>query len=448
MEKILILDDDRMIGQSLKLLFTKQGFEAVSIFNPMNALEFVDSFQPDLMILDMNFTVDTSGDQGLKLLREIKTHHVDLPVILITGWGSLELAVQGMKLGANDFITKPWDNDRISESVKTILSLRANKELAKSNISSLDAIIGESDNIKKIKETIIKIAPTNATVLITGASGTGKELVAEAIHDNSPRKDAEFVKVNLGAIPNELFESELFGHKKGAFTSAIADREGRFSRANKGSIFLDEIGDLAKPSQVKLLRVLQENTFEPLGSNKAIKTDVRVISATHRNLQDAVAQDHFREDLFYRLNLLHIHIPTLNERSEDIPLLIEAFSQQLKSSYDGFSKTYIDHEAIDWLSEQEYSGNIRQLKNIVERAWLLSGNKKLTRKDFAAHFSSSRAQVRDLPTVGAMTLEELEKGMITKTMTFHSGNISQVAKALGITRSALYRRLEKYGLNS
>ncbi len=444
-KKILIVDDDRVICQSLKLLFHKAGYEVQCIYNPLNALAFIDTFKPSLVLLDMNFTIDTTGKQGLEILSAIKKEFPALDIILITGWGSVELAVQGMKMGANDFLTKPWDNEQLLQSVRTILTLQDPKENESQNIASLKAIIGESSAIKDVKKTIRQIAATEATVLITGESGTGKELVAEAIHDNSQRADDSFVKVNLGGVSTSLFESELFGHKKGAFTGAISDRIGRFQKAHKGTIFLDEIGDIDPASQVKLLRVLQEKTFEPLGSSKTVKVNVRIISATHKNLEDLVETGDFREDLYYRVNLLHIHLPSLRERRGDIPLLAKSFIDRLNKNKEG-KPFYIDPETFEWLSRQEYSGNIRQLKNIVERTCLLSSTNKLSIKDFKPHFLVSSGRKSELPKIGTITLDELEKAMIQKAMSFHNGNISQVARSLGITRSALYRRLEKYNI--
>lgn len=445
--KILIIDDDRTVCRSLKLLFSKADYTVETIFNPLNILEFIKSFQPDVVLLDLNFSVDTTGSEGLRILESIRRNHDALPVILITAWGTLELAVEGMKLGARDFITKPWGNQQLKSAVQTQLDLDARQSAEIKDISALEAIIGRSESILAIKSMILKIADTDATVLITGDSGTGKELVAEAIHDNSRRREESFVKVNLGGVPDELFESELFGHVKGAFTGAIHDRAGRFRNADGGTIFLDEVGELSMRSQVKLLRVLQEKTFEPLGSSRTIRTDVRVISATHRPLESMVADNNFREDLYYRINLLHIHLPALADRREDIPLLVQYFIDRLNASGDRKYRE-VDGQALEWLSRQAFPGNIRQLRNLVERTWLLSTKKVLAKQEFAPHFTEFNASGRKaLPGVGAMTLEEMEITMIRRAMDFHDGNISQVARSLGITRSALYRRLEKFRID-
>lgn len=446
--KILIIDDDRTVCQSLKLLFGKAGFEVQTIYNPLNVLEFVESFRPDIVLLDLNFSVDTSGMEGLTILESIRHRDPDLPVILITAWGTMELAIAGMKLGAVDFITKPWDNQQLKASVRTQLDLKIRMKEEISDASALDAIIGQSHSINEVKTMILQVGSTDATVLITGESGTGKELVAEAIHDNSHRKEKPFVKVNLGGIPDELFESELFGHVKGAFTGAVSDRKGRFQNADGGTIFLDEVGEMSSRAQVKLLRVLQEKSFEVLGDSKTIRTDVRVISATHRDLESMVAESRFREDLFYRINLLHIHLPALVERKEDIPLLARFFIDRLNAGNE-VKHTEVSPPALEWLSKQSFPGNIRQLRNIIERTWLLSGKRILEKSDFSPHFlDQGRKGHRILPQVGSMTLEEMEVAMIRRAMNFYDGNISQIAHSLGITRSALYRRLSKYNINS
>lgn len=437
--RLLIVDDDRTVCQSLKLLFTTRGFDARYIINPMNVLDFIRSFVPDVVILDMNFTITSSGDQGLRILGDIRKNYPELPVILITAWGTLELAVAGMKAGAVDFLTKPWENEHILSAVTTQISLRQAE--TKNRYSYLDNIIGESPSVRAVKSLILQVAPTEATVLLTGESGTGKELVAEAIHDLSVRKDKPFVKVNLGGIPNELFESELFGHKKGAFTGAVADREGRFQKVGEGTIFLDEIGDLSLPSQVKLLRVLQEKTFEPLGSSTTFKTRARVISATHRDLHEMMETGRFREDLYYRINLLNIHLPSLSERREDIPLLARSFVENL--SRDG-KRRKVEDSALEWLSTQDFPGNIRQLRNLVERTCLLSGNNAVTIRDFKANGAAQPGKFRSAD----LTLEEMEKQMIAKAIEVKKGNMSEVARRLGITRSALYRRMNKYNLLS
>lgn len=452
---LLIIDDDIAIQTSLSLLFRKEGFVVRVADGPFETRAVLEEEAPEAILLDMNFSVDTSGDDGLRLLRYIRERLPDVPVLLITGWGSIDLAVQGMKAGAADFLTKPWQNDHLVQSVRTALNLARSSEPASAGRSALDAqfrfdtIVGEDPKLLDVLTTIGRVAPTDAPVLITGESGTGKELVAEAVHQNSRRKRQPFVKVNLGGISSTLFESELFGHVRGAFTDAKTDRIGRFELADKGSIFLDEIGDLDPASQVKLLRVLQDRTFEPLGSSKSRTVDVRVICATNRNLEEMVAQGTFREDLYYRINLITVRLPALRERPGDIPRLVNFFVTNLKTLY-ARPNLQVTKEALNWLKNLPLSGNIRQLKNLVERAVLLAPTDTLTVADFEKHVSPKvlpHPSGPALPAVGSITLEGMERQMIERAMAYHQNRIANVARALGITRFALYRRLEKYGIN-
>jgi two-component system NtrC family response regulator len=447
---ILIVDDDRTVCKSLELLLRKNSFTAKSIHHPSEVMEEIEIFNPALILLDMNFTINTSGKQGMKMLDMILDKHQGMSVILMTGWGTLQLAVEGMKKGARDFLTKPWDNKHMLSSIKTALEL---SEMSANEVSSQElkdaSIIGRSPSFLKVLSLVDRVAATNASILITGESGTGKEVIAEAIHNRSKRSEQQFVKVNLGGISTSLFESEMFGHIKGAFTDAAIDRKGRFAVADGGTIFLDEIGDLALPSQVKLLRVLQEKSYEVLGSSKVQRTDVRVISATHKPLEQMVAQETFREDLYYRINLIHIRIPSLSEREEDIPLLVHHFVKRTAELYE-FEEPIIEDEAILWLSRQDYPGNIRQLRNLVERTTLLSTDKRvLGIKDFQEHMLAKKHQNRKIvsPEIGKVTLDEMEEHMVRKAYAYHNQSVSKTSRSLGITRSSLYRRLEKYGIN-
>jgi two-component system NtrC family response regulator len=332
---ILIVDDDAAVRSSLTFLLKKAGYTPEAVPGPEQALAVVRSATPELVLLDLNFTLTTTGEEGIQLLKQIKIFHPEVPVILMTAWGSISLAVQGMQAGAFDFITKPWNNLVLLNSIRTALELRKQQQEKPLNRNEADTkyhfdrIIGQSQGLMDILSTVSRVATTNASVLITGESGTGKELIAEAIHKNSHRAKEPFIKVNLGGLSHSLFESEMFGHKKGAFTDAYVDRTGRFEMAHKGTIFLDEIGDLELSSQVKLLRVLQDQTFEMLGDSKTRKVDVRIVSATNRNLREMVTNRSFREDLFYRINLITIHLPPLRERQEDIPLLAQHFADEL-----------------------------------------------------------------------------------------------------------------------
>ncbi len=449
---ILIIDDDIAVQTSLSLLLRQHGFEVAIKDGPADALSFLRRQRPELIILDLNFTVDTSGKEGFQLFQQIRELDATIPVVLITGWATIELAVQGMKLGAKDFISKPWINEYLLQSIKTILQLITQQPQSSTRRElnekyDLDHIIGDDPDFIKILETVARVAETNASVLILGESGTGKELIAEAVHQNSKRRNKPFVKVNLGGIPGSLFESEMFGHKRGAFTDARSDRIGRFEMANSGTIFLDEIGDLDKTSQVKMLRVLQDRTFEVLGSSQTKSIDVRVISATNRNLAEMVAAGDFREDLFYRINLITIELPPLRERPGDIPLLVQFYINNLKSLYNR-PDLRVSKAAMNWLKTLTLPGNIRQLKNLVERTVLVTPKDELDVADFQKHFLEAPKSLsnNDLPEVGSMTLEEMEIEMIKKAMIFHNNRVVKVAKALGLTRSALYRRLEKYDI--
>jgi two-component system NtrC family response regulator len=450
---LLIVDDDLAIRTSLALLLKKEGYSVKGVGSPDETFEALRAETPELILLDLNFSIETSGKEGMHLLQRIKKHYPAVPVILITGWGTIDLAVQGMKEGAIDFITKPWQNNYVLQSVKTILNLSQQVPPSGSRRKldqqyHFENIVGQDPKLLDILETVGRVASTDAPVLITGESGTGKELIAEAIHLNSKRKVRPFVKVNLGGISSTLFESELFGHVRGAFTDAKTDRAGRFEMAHRGSIFLDEIGELDLSSQVKLLRVLQERTFEPLGSSKSRTVDVRVICATNRNLEEMVAQGTFREDLYYRINLITVKLPALRERPDDIPLLSEFFVNNLKTIYQR-PNLQLSAAAMKWLRTLSLQGNIRQLKNLVERTVLLSGKDTLDIVDFQKNMTAGKEMSarKNLPEVGTITLEEMEYQMIAKAMLFHQNKVSKVARSLGITRFALYRRLEKYGIS-
>ncbi|MDB4901850.1 MAG: Transcriptional regulatory protein ZraR [Mucilaginibacter sp.] len=447
---ILIIDDDIAVRTSLLLLLKDEGYDVSDCAEPVEAIKFIKKSEPELIILDLNFSNDTSGKEGMELLGKIKSINATIPVILITGWASIELAVQGMKAGANDFINKPWNNDHLLQSVKTLLDLRdkkterhTRKQLDK--IYNFQHIIGEDAKMLNILETIGRVAGTDASILIMGESGTGKELIAEAIHQNSQRRNKPFIKVNLGGISTSLFESEMFGHVRGAFTDARFDRIGRFEMANKGTIFLDEIGDLDAGSQVKLLRVLQDRTFEVLGSSRTKTVDVRIVCATNKNLNEMVSRTTFREDLLYRINLITVYLPALRDRSKDIPLLVNFFISNLKEIY-GRPNLSVANSAMKWLQQLPLPGNIRQLKNLVERTILVSKRDELDIEDFRSQLELSPVKNGNiqLPGIGTLTLEEVEVEMIKRAMDYHKNKISRAATSLGLTRSALYRRLDKY----
>lgn len=452
---VLIIDDDSVVRSSLTFLLKRAGLEPEAVSGPKEALALVRQIEPRLILMDMNFSLTTTGEEGIQLLRQMKVLCPNVPVILMTAWGSIALAVQGMQAGAFDFITKPWNNLALLNSIRTALELSEQKKTVHKPLSRVEAdkqnffekIIGKSEALMSILATVSRIAPTNASVLITGESGTGKELIAEAIHANSTRGKEPFVKVNLGGLSQSLFESEMFGHRKGAFTDAYIDRKGRFELADKGTIFLDEIGDLELTCQVKLLRVLQDQTFEPLGESRPRKVDVRVVSATNRNLTEMVAARTFREDLFYRINLITIHLPPLRERREDIPLLACYFARN-QAKLNGLPQTELTTEAQTFLQRLPFSGNVRELKNLVERTVLISGKTLLDVGDFEREAGSLMELNQSNLSFDGLTLDELEKQRILRALEATDGNLSHTAASLGISRAALYRRLEKYGIQT
>jgi two-component system, NtrC family, response regulator len=455
-EMVLIVDDDPSVTTSLALLLKQAGYRSQSAATPAQALERLASGTFHLVIQDMNFSRKTTGEEGMDLLKRIKAVRPQLPVVLLTAWGSIQLAVEGMRAGASDFVTKPWTNQQILQSVQTAVGLAAASSKQKDRLPTreeLDALYdfgeikGRDARILRVLDVIGRVSTTDASVLITGDSGTGKELIAAAIHRNSRRRNAPFVKVNLGGISASLFESEMFGHVRGAFTDAKQDRKGRFEFANGGTIFLDEVGDLDASSQVKLLRVLQDRTYEVLGSSVTRTVDVRVIAATNRNVTEMVEQGGFREDLLYRLNLIAVHLPALRERPSDIPLLARHFAENIASVY-RMQAIEITDGALNWMRTLAWPGNIRQLRHLIERAVLVSGKLVLDTDDFRLPLEMEAGDKgRDaLPEVGRMTIDDMEKAMILKTLEHYDGNISRVAEALGLSRPALYRRFEKYGI--
>lgn len=448
---ILICDDDVTVRTSLTLVLKRAGYEVATAANQQEAIDFVRHTCPQLILMDMNYSNTTTGEEGLELLAKVRIFCPAVPVILITAWGSINLAVQGIRAGAFDFITKPWNNLALLKTIQTAIQLQDSEEKGleqkaekTERADSFDKIIGKSVLLQQVLNTITRISRTNAPVLITGESGTGKELIAEAIHESSNRQGKPFVKVNLGGISQSLFESEMFGHKQGAFTDARHDRIGRFELADKGTIFLDEIGELDLVCQVKLLRVLQDQTFEPLGESKPRQVDTRIICATNKNLPEMVAQGVFREDLFYRINLITIQMPALRERAEDIPLLVDYFARK-QAEQNNLPSAKISQEAFGFLKKLPFHGNIRELKNLVERTILISGKEIITDVDFKKQYIEVPA---GQPTGGnaILSLDMVEKNMIQKAVELYGCNHSKIATALGLSRQTLYRRLEKYDI--
>lgn len=447
---ILVIDDDLAIQASLRLLLKENGFQVAVAGKQGEALRVLHSETVSLILMDMNFSSETSGVDGLELLTDVRESWPLIPVILITGWGSIDLAVEGMRRGASDFITKPWDNQRLLQSVQNALTLHVPQKNACLSRKKLDqqfdfaSIVGQHAQMVSILETVSRIAPTTATVLISGESGTGKEVIAEAIHRNSNRRNGPFVAVNLGAIPHSLFESELFGYKRGAFTDAKIDKPGKFELADGGTLFLDEIGETDLNSQVKLLRVLQDQKIERIGDTGSRNIDVRIVCATNRKLPEMVAGGTFREDLFYRINLINLELPPLRDRASDIPLLAGYFLNNFITQYKK-SDLSISKEALQSLSEMKFPGNIRELKNMLERAVLISTSDQLEREDFLPGGNNTiKLKAGGLPEPGSMTLEEMEEAMVRKALEKYNNNVSKAAQSLGLSRQMLYRRMEKY----
>ena len=471
---ILVVDDDKNIRLSLKLILERNEYEVALAEGPKEAMQIVRNTPAvELVLMDLNYTRATDGEEGLTLLKQVKVFRPDLPVILMTAWGSIDLAVQGMRAGAFDFITKPWDNGVLLDRIETARSLtpapsprgEGSKYTQEQNqaarvttpLAPWRGVGGEA--LSGILATVARVAPTNAPVLITGESGTGKELIAEAIHRQSQRANGPFVKVNLGGISTSLFESEMFGHKKGSFTDAKADRIGRFELAKGGTIFLDEIGELSLASQVKLLRVLQDQTYEVLGDSRTHRTDVRVICATNADLRAMVEEKTFREDLYYRINIINLHLPPLRDRREDIPLLVDHFLR-MTCEANNLPLITASTEAIGYLQTLPFPGNIRELKNLVERALLMKDPPPTTPCEgvewllTATDFQNSYTSVQRLSTPlspwreagGEASLSSMGRNAIAACIAKHNGNLSLVAKELGISRGALYRKIEKHGL--
>ena len=453
--RILIVDDDTDILLAARM-FLRQHIEIIHTEkNPNNIPDLLKSESYDVILLDMNFSRDaTSGKEGFHWLNVIMKTDPVATVIFITGYGDIELAVQGIKEGATNFVLKPWDNKKLLATIEATLKVRESKVeieslkstqkvLVASQDNKFNNLIGNSPAMKKVMTMATKVARTDANVLILGENGTGKEVVARAIHRASPRSENVFISVDLGAITESLFESELFGYKKGAFTDAKEDRAGRFEAANKGTIFLDEIGNLSPSLQSKLLSVLQSRRVVRLGSNQETPIDVRLICATNMPLAKMVAENKFRQDLLYRINTVEITIPPLRERTEDIQPLVDFYLNVYCKKYNT-PKKRISSGTFKRLQMHNWPGNIRELQHAVERAVILSETNILEPHDF--FMDNHRDDENDDYSPKNMNLEEVEKMLVRKVVDKHGGNISRAAKELGLTRASLYRRIEKYGI--
>jgi len=446
--RILIADDDAGVRAAVALLLGRFGYIVTLATSAEEVLEHIRSERFDLLLLDMNYGSGTSGEDGLELLHKVKVLLPSTPVILFTAWGTISLAVEGMRLGAFDFITKPWDNRVLLERIETAIALHeSEKKTPKEKIKGA-GIVGDSEALQSVLRIAERVATTQASVLILGESGTGKELIAKLIHERSKRAKAPFVKVNLGGMSPLLFESEMFGHKRGAFTDAYSDREGRITMANGGTIFLDEIGDLDLSCQVKLLRVLQDQQYEILGDSKPQKADIRVISATNADLASMVANHTFREDLLYRINLITLTLPPLRDRREDIELLAQYFVDNACKET-RYSSLHIAASARHILMSYAWPGNVRELKNCIERAVLLCDGDSIdgTLIQLALSQSTSFTKREHVPAATG-TLDKMEEEAIRSSLARHEGNLTRVAEELGISRAALYRRMEKYNIKA
>lgn len=447
-----MIDDDEDVLLAAKMLLKKQNHHVIIEKNPKKIPFLLNNDTYDVILLDMNFSKDiTSGKEGFYWLDEIIKHDRSSVVILITAFGDVEMAVRALKQGATDFILKPWQNEKLIATIATAIKLKQSynqvdklkkaKEMLEEQISKPFAeIIGKSSAIQEVFTLTDKVAKTDANVLILGENGTGKELIARAIHQRSLRKENSFVSVDMGAITESLFESELFGHKKGAFTDAREDRPGRFELANGGTLFLDEIGNLSLSLQGKLLSALQSRQVTRVGSNQATAVDIRLICATNMPLHKMVQEGTFRQDLLYRINTVEVRVPPLCERVEDIPLLAQHYLNHYAKKYHKSVKL-ITPEAMDRLKRYAWPGNIRELQHAIERAVIMTDSDTLQESDFLLSRSMSSGAASN-----TLNLDEVERSAIAKALQMHSGNISKAADELGLTRASLYRRMEKYGL--
>jgi DNA-binding NtrC family response regulator len=449
MPRILIADDQPDVLEALRLLLKAEGYEIEAVISPAAVLRALESRDFNVLLMDLNYARDTtSGQEGLDLLTRIQALDITLPIVVMTAWGSIGIAVEAMRRGARDFVEKPWDNTRLLSILRTQVELgnvlRKEQRLEAENKllrgEDRPLLIAESPAMKPVLELINRVGPSDANVLITGENGTGKEVVAHTLHALSARAAKPLVTVNAGALSEGVFESELFGHVKGAFTDAKTDRVGRFELADGGTLLLDEIGNVPPNLQTKLLRVLETGEFERVGSSKTRRADVRVLSATNADLHEAVEQGRFRQDLLYRLNTVEIHLPPLRQRHEDIPRLAQYFLKQHAQHYRKRVANFED-AAMDALQNYSWPGNIRELNHVIERAILMAEGESVRASDLGLR--REREGARQLEE---MSLEEVESFLIRKALARFNGNVNQAADILGLSRSALYRRLQKYGL--
>ena len=450
-QRILIADDQPDVIEALRLLLKGEGYATEAAKSPATVIKAVEANDYALVLMDLNYARDTtSGQEGLELLQKLQTIDAALPVVVMTAWASVDVAVEAMRRGARDFITKPWDNPRLLAIVRNQIDLgsaqRAYRRLEQENEllrgsggKAGPALIAQSAAMRPVLEVIARVGPSDANVLITGENGTGKGLVAQALHAVSLRAGKPFISVNMGGLPEGVFESELFGHVRGAFTDAKADRAGRFELADGGTLFLDEIGNIPLSQQAKMLRTIETGEFERVGSSRTYRASVRLVSATNADLPTEVAAGKFRQDLLFRLNTIQLHLPPLRERREDIELLAQHFLKQHVTRYRK-TITGFDDSALQALRNYSWPGNVRELDHSVERGVLMAPGKVLRTPDLGLNAATA------VPRLEEMSIEEVEAFLIKKTLARCDGNARKAAEELGLSRSAFYRRLEKYGL--
>ncbi|NUM80661.1 sigma-54-dependent Fis family transcriptional regulator [bacterium] len=448
MSSILIVDDEKNIRRSLEMILSAEDYKIFSAENGKEALNIIHDQAIDLVFLDLLMP----EMNGIDVLKQIKNYEPEVVVVMMSGHGTIENAVEAVKLGAYDFIEKPLTKEKVVITANNVfekISLRSENRSLRSEISKKFEMVGRSEPVIAIKKQIEKIAPTTVRALILGESGTGKELIARAIHDQSPRKNKPFIKVNCAAIPEDLIESELFGAVKGAYTGSVADREGKFSQAHTGTIFLDEVGDMSLKVQAKVLRVLQEGEFEKVGGTKTIKVDVRVIAATNKDLKAEVEKNTFREDLYFRLNVVPIFMPPLRERKDDIPVLIDYFLKQICDETGSRPKKFTD-EAMSALVRYAWPGNIRELRNLVERVMILSSDEKIDVADLPPVVLEKNVPVKSINSGKSLKnlKEDVEKTYIIQALERNGWNVTKAAGELGIERTNLHKKLKYYNITS
>ena len=449
--RVLVIDDEPGIREALRQVLEYEGYDVRAATSGPEGISTYSEFRPHLVFLD----VKMAGLDGLETLSRIKTLEYAAPIVMISGHGTIATAVAATQRGAFDFLEKPLDTDRLLVTVRNALAqaeLAGENARLKQEVETRHAMVGESRSLKDVLDIIDKVGPTPARVLITGENGTGKELVARAIHERSPRRGKPFIEVNCAAIPSELIESELFGHMKGSFTGAFADRAGKFEQADGGTLFLDEVGDMSLAAQAKVLRVLQEGIVTRIGGSKQIEVDVRVIAATNKIVEEEIAEGRFREDLYYRLNVVPIHVPTLRERRDDIPALVQHFSGVVAKS-SGLPQKRFDEGAVCRFQQHGWPGNIRELRNAIERAVILSPGKTVTAADLDRMLGEPAPMEEALPMerFTGSTFEgfkhEAEKSFLEAKLKEHDWNVSETARSLKMPRSNLYKKIERYGLS-